>query len=35
MKTVGFVIPVKENEKRRVLLPKDIRTVKERKNVFF
>ena len=35
MKTVGFVIPVKENEKRRVLLPKDIRTIKERKNIFF
>ena len=30
MKTIGFVIPVKENEKRRVLLPKDIEKIKEK-----
>ena len=35
MKTVGFVIPVKENEKRRVLLPKDIEKIKEKDCLFF
>lgn len=35
MKTVGFVIPVKENEKRRVLLPKDIEKIKEKDCLYF
>lgn len=35
MKTIGFVIPVKENEKRRVLLPKDIEKIKEKDCLFF
>lgn len=35
MKTIGFVIPVKENEKRRVLLPKDIEKIKEKNCLFF
>lgn len=35
MNTIGFVIPVKENEKRRVLLPKDIEKIKEKDCLFF
>lgn len=35
MKTIGFVIPVKENEKRRVLLPKDIEKIKKKDYLFF
>ncbi len=35
MRTIGFVIPVKENEKRRVLLPKDVKRIKNKSCLFF
>lgn len=35
MKTVGFLISEKENEKRRAIDLKDIKKVKNRKNLFF
>ena len=35
MKTVGFVISKKENEKRRALLPDDLEMVRNRENLFF
>ena len=33
--TIGFVIPVKENEKRRILLPKDIEKISKKDSLFF
>ena len=35
MKTAGFLISRKENEKRRALLPKDLNQIRHRKNLFF
>lgn len=35
MKTIGFIIPVKENEKRRVLLPEDIKRISMKEYLFF
>ena len=35
MKTVGFVISKKENEKRRALLPDDLKMVRNREKLFF
>ncbi len=35
MKTIGFIIPLKENEKRRVLLPKDIEKIEKKEYLFF
>ena len=34
MKTIGFLISHKENEKRRALLPVDIKRIKHKQNVF-
>lgn len=35
MKTVGFIISTKENEKRRALLPYQIKEIKHKSNLFF
>lgn len=35
MKTIGFLVSHKDNEKRRALLPKDILKINNKKNLFF
>ncbi len=35
IKTIGFVLSTKENEKRRALLPKDIQRIKNKKYLYF
>ena len=35
MKTVGFVISYKENEKRRAMMPEDVVKVRNRENLYF
>lgn len=35
MRSIGFVISPKENEKRRALLPNDVQKIKNKKNLYF